>query len=376
MTSGQVYDVVVIGGGISGCSSALHLAKGGMSVALIERERLCRAASAANAGTLSIQIKRASLVSYSMRSWQMWRDAPNWLGREVGFVHQGGLTVAFNDDEADMLKERMGERRDAGAPIEFLDGARARAMEPGLTEHVKLASYCEMDAFANSLLTGIAFRTAMVKEGVQIMEDAPVSGIDRESGGFAVRTPAGVVRGRRVVLAGGAWLGRMFAWLGLDVLVEYAPHMVSVTERAPVLMRTVIGIATGLLTIKQKKDGTIVIGGGWDGIGDPDRGGVGIIPENFVGNLRLAHFTIPALSKVRIMRSWVGLEPNSADFMPILGPVPGVDGAFAIGCIRGGYTNGPFFGKLLAQAVLGQEPDMPLFDPGRYVRNRPAQIAG
>ena len=63
------FDVVVVGGGISGCTTALPLARGGMRVAVLEAGSLCRAASNANSGTLSMQIKRAALVPYSMRSW-------------------------------------------------------------------------------------------------------------------------------------------------------------------------------------------------------------------------------------------------------------------------------------------------------------------
>ena len=362
-----VFDAVVVGGGISGCTTALHLARGGMRVAVLEAGSLCRAASNANSGTLSMQIKRAALVPYSMRSWELWKTARQWLGRDVGFTVQGGLTLAFDDDEAEMLETRMSARRDAGAPIELIGLERAREIEPGLSGHARLIAYCPMDAFSDALVIGHAYRAALAADGVAIREASPVSGIERDGDGFTVATGEGVVRTRRVVLAGGVWLGRMLAWFGHDGPVVCGVDMVSVTESMGPVMRTVIGVASGLLTLKQKANGTVLIGGGWKGIGDIDRGGVEVIPANLIGNLRLAHYTIPGLAEARVVRTWLGLDANMADFMPLVGPVPGAEGAFVIGCIRGGYTIGPYMGWLLAERILGREPEMPLFDMSRFV---------
>lgn len=366
------FDAVVVGGGISGCTTALHLARGGMRVAVLEAGSLCRAASNANAGTLSMQIKRAALVPYSLRSWELWKTARQWLGRDVGFTHQGGLTLAFDDDEAQMLETRMGARRDAGAPIELIGIERAREIEPSLSGYARLVAYCPMDAFSNTLVIGYAYRAALAAEGVAIREASPVSGIERDGDGFAVATSGGVVRTRRVVLAGGVWLGRMLAWFGHDIDVECGVDMVSVTESMRPILRTVISVASGLLSLKQKANGTVLIGGGWKGIGNIDRGGVEIIPANLIGNLRLAHYTIPWLAEARVVRTWLGLDANTPDFMPLVGPVPGAKGAFVIGCIRGGYTIGPYMGWLLAERILGREPEMPLFDMSRFVSDRPS----
>lgn len=361
------FDAVVVGGGISGCTTALHLARGGMRVAVLEAGSLCRGASNANAGTLSMQIKQAALVPYSMRSWELWKTAPEWLGHDVGFTVPGGLSLAFDDDEAEMLETRMIERRDAGAPIEFIGLERAQQIEPGLSGHARLITYCHIDAYSDTLVIGHAYRAALAADGVAIHEASPVVGISRDGDGFAIAIGGSIVGARRVVLAGGAWLGRMLAWFGHDVHVECGVDMVSVTESMPPVMRTIIGAASGLLSIKQKANGTVVIGGGWKGIGDIDVGGVEVIPGNLIGNLRLAHYTIPGLSKARVIRTWLGTDANMPDFMPIVGPLPGAEGAFVIGCIRGGYTIGPYMGWLLAERILGREPEMPLFDMSRYV---------
>jgi sarcosine oxidase subunit beta len=97
------------------------------------------------------------------------------------------------------------------------------------------------------------------------------------------------------------------------------------------------------------------------------------IPQNLIGNLQLAQHVIPALAKARIVRIWLGLEAETADAMPMLGKLPGQQ-AWVIGCVHSGYTSGPFMGKLLAQALLGEEPELPLFDPARLLATARAPV--
>ncbi len=381
-----MHDVAIIGGGIMGCTTALHLARGGMKVVLVERRGLCMEASGVNAGTLSIQIKRKELTVYSMRGWELWKTAADWLGRDMGFRQKGGLTLAFTDEEAELLEIKMTERRDAGAPIEFIDAKRVREIEPGLSDHPKLVSYCAMDGYAQSNEIGRAYHAALIEAGVDIHEGETVSGLHRDGGGFSVVTSGETVKAGRLVLAAGAWLGRMAHLLGVDLPVEFRVNQVSVTERMPPVVRSIIGVASdplstkggasigtsqvGTLTLKQSEVGTVMIGGGWQGIADLDSRYTEVIPGNLIGNLRQAHFAIPALAGTRVVRTWLGIEGHVPDFMPIVGSLPEIDNGFVIGCVRGGFTMGPFMGRLLAQRILGSEPEMPLFEASRFAASQ------
>ena len=82
-------------------------------------------------------------------------------------------------------------------------------------------------------------------------------------------------------------------------------------------------------------------------------------------NLQLAKFAAPKLAKVRIVRSWTGFEANVPDFYPLAGKLGKRDNAFILGCVRGGYTIGPYISSLMGDYILGKEPEMPLFDPSR-----------
>ncbi len=361
----EIFDAVVVGGGVMGCATALGLARGGMRVAVVERRALGTGASGVNAGTLSLQIKRSALVPYALKGLDRWRSTVERLGFDVHYRRTGGLTCAFTDAEAEALTTRMAERKAAGVPLEIVGPARVRELEPGLTPKVKLASWCAEDGYAHSTVTGRAYRTALVKAGVTVIEGEPVEGIER-AGSFTVVTPRTTLCGRRLVLAGGAWLKPLAKLIGVDLPIGVRINTVSVTARMPVAIRTIVGHAFGLLTLKQSDNGTMLVGGGWQGRGNAEQGWSAVDPDTLVGNLRLAQFAVPALAHAQVVRTWLGFEANVPDMMPLAGALPGIADAFVIGCVRGGYTIGPYMGELLSQLILGREPEMPLFSPGRF----------
>ena len=369
-----LHDLVVVGGGIHGCTAALFAARGGMSVALIERGALCREASGVNAGTLTMQMTRVALIPYALKAHAMWADAPNWLGHNVGVVVCDGLSLAFTEREAELLSFRAGKRREAGAPITLIGAAAAKRVEPGLGEGVILAGHCKVDGFANAYLTGLAYRAALLEAGVSLHEHSTATGIDRDAGGFTVLTAQGPIRGRRLVIAGGVWIEPMMNWLGIPLPIKVLVNQLAVTERQRPVMRTVVGIANGLLSLKQYPHGTTVIGGGWQGVGDRERGGVALLPERLIGNIRLAAHAIPALKEARLARAWAGLEAETADALPAVGPIPGVPDAYVCGSVHSGYTSGPYLAKLLADVILGRQPALPLFPIDRLLP-QPARAA-
>ena len=101
-----------------------------------------------NAGTLSLQNKRVGLIPYALRSLNLWETMAERSGVDVGYRRIGGLSIAFTEEEAEAMRTHMEEKRQAGAPIEFVDAARE--LEPSLSSHVVMASFCPFDGFANS----------------------------------------------------------------------------------------------------------------------------------------------------------------------------------------------------------------------------------
>jgi glycine/D-amino acid oxidase-like deaminating enzyme len=359
MTAG--YDIAVIGGGIMGCATALRMAEGDMRAIVLDQGDLGQGASGSNAGTLSLQIKRVKLMPYALKGHHEWEA----MGESVGFRKTGGYTLAFTERESELLHERQTLKAEAGAPIEFVSNNQIRNAEPNLTQKVISASYCAEDGYANSSLTGQYYRGRLRDQGIPYRERCPVTAIAQDGAGFALNTPQGVITASRILMATGAWLKPTAAMLGVDLPVNARINTVSVTERLAPLTSTVIGHATGLLTMKQKTNGTVLIGGGWQGRGTPQEGRGEVTASSVQPNLALAQFALPALANARVMRSWTGFEANVPDFYPLAGALPGMEGAFVLGCVRGGYTIGPYISKLMGDFILDREPELPLFDPGR-----------
>jgi sarcosine oxidase, subunit beta len=367
MATSATFDVAVIGGGVMGSGTALHLARGGMRVVLIERGRLCRQASGANAGGMTMQDKLPALTPYFLRARELWETSAEWLGGDAGYRQTGGFMLAFREAEVALLEDRLDERQAAGMPIEMVGPKRARDFEPGLSDHVVRATYCPLDGYGNATRAGVLYHSALESAGVDIREETEVTGIEGGAGTYEVRCATGVVAARRLVLATGVWLRPMARWLGLEFPILCDVKQMVVSERLPRILKTVIRTANQRLSVKQVANGTVLFGGGWPAIGDLAQGGVEIIPASVVGNIRVALHAIPALAQARLVRAWIGLETYVADRMPVVGPLPGMDDAFIIGGINGGYTLSPYITRLLAQRILGHEPERPLFDPARLL---------
>lgn len=352
----MIYDIAIIGGGIMGCGAALRLKEGGMEPIVLDQGDIGQGASGVNAGTLSMQIKRVKLMPYAIKGHHMWEQ----MGEAVGYHKTGGVTLAFNDREAELLYERMTMKRDAGANIEFINPDQVAEKEPHIAQKIVAASYCPDDGYANSSLSGQYYRTRLIESGIDFQENFKVSDINE---GFEIISNEKLIKAKRLLLACGGWMKNVAAMLGHDLPINARVNTVSVTERMPRLMNGVIGHATGLLTMKQKENGTVLIGGGWQGTGKPEEGRGVVNPDTLLPNLQLAAFAVPALKQARIVRSWTGFEANVPDFYPLAGALR--NNLYALGCVRGGYTIGPYISQLMGDYILGRDPEMPLFDPNR-----------
>ena len=357
------FDAVVVGGGVMGAAAAVRLAEGGMRVALCEARQLGTGASGVNAGTLSMQTKRVPLIQYAARGYELWKRA----GKAVGFKETGSLTLAYSESEADGLIRRMTARRNAGAPIELITPAAARALEPRLRDDLVAASYCAADGYANASLTGAYYRGLLRAAGADVRELTPVLKIAPEGSGVSVHTPAGELRAQRALLATGAWAKRMAEEMERPLPIRLRVTTVSVTGRIAPLIRAVIAHASGMLTLKQSDSGTVVIGGAWQGRGGPESWHGDIDPETLIANLRLAQYVLPDLAAARLVRAWTGFEAQTPDSVPLAGLLPGTGNVFVLCCVRSGYTIGPYIGGLMGDLMLGREPELPLFDPARFL---------
>jgi glycine/D-amino acid oxidase-like deaminating enzyme len=380
MSSSRPFDAAVIGGGVIGCATALNLARGGMRVVLFERDGLCRAASGRNAGTLTMLYTRASLIPYALRGREMWRDADQWLGRDAGFQHRHGMELAFSERVAEELAGQHRLRAEAGAPIEMIGGNRAREIEPALSEEIVGAAYSEVDGYAKSYGIGVLFHAALREAGVTVRDGTPVLGIEPGQGGHVVRWASGETPARLVVMTSNVWIGKMAAWFGVRLPIAIRVNQGTISERLRPLFKSILRVPNEL-SLKQFEDGTVLMGGGrgehW--VEDPDLGEVQqditIVKSKMAGAAHCAQRVVPALRQGRVVRTWTGYEGFAPDNQPLIGPMPGVEGVYVAAALRSGFTIGPFAGRLLADQLLGREPEMPIFppafDPARVIGMEP-----
>jgi sarcosine oxidase subunit beta len=362
-------DVVVVGAGIQGLTTALSLARAGREVAILERGDPFREASGVNAGSLAVQNKRLPLVPFAREALSQWRRDQDELG-DLGFVPAGGLRVAESAEDVARLRASAAEQSALGLPLEWLEGATLPARAPWLGDGVRAATFCPEDGFASPLLAGRLILEAVAKAGASVWPHTDVVDAAADGARLRLQTSRGPIRCGTLVIAAGVWTGELARMLGVALPVGLDTNMLTVTEPAGFVMDRIVTHVRGILTLKQYPNGTCMIGGGWQGHGDVATRAKGLDYESLLHNVRVASAVVPGLARLQIVRSWAGLEGATPDLLPLLGRLPGHGQVFVSACARGGFTLGPVLGRLLAELILHREASMDVdaFDPGRFAR--------
>ena len=361
-------DVAIIGGGVNGSSTGLELAKNGLNVTIIDKNFICRGASGVNAGTLTMHMTRAQLIPYAKKGWELWMNTSHWLSKDIDVEKKNGLCLAFTEDEEKLLIERSEVRKKYGADIKIISRKQAQRVDPNINPNIKCAAFCEMDGYVSANQTGYAYSKALKENKVKILENYNVSEITLNNDKYVIVFENGEkLIASKLILATGVHLGKILKLLNININIKCLPQQLIVSERMPRIMDTVITVANGKLSLKQFKNGTVLIGGGWPGVGNVEDNYTETKPENLIGNMMLACHAIPKLKNSRVARVWLGLEAETDDAMPIIGEIPNFNNAYVIGSIHSGYTSGPYMGKLLAEKILGKDVDLSLFDIRRFL---------
>ena len=363
-----MIDAIVVGGGIAGCSTAYYLAADGVDVLLLEQHELNTLASGANTGSLHAQIPHeafvehgkswacrlaAALLPFCLESLRLWSRAATEFGADLEVAQVGGLIVAAGDEELRQIEAKARIERAAGLEIQLLDRAALRRLAPYINDCMLGGAFCPVEGKANPLVAATAFADAAEAHGARIMSGYKVTGISREGSGYAVHTTQGDHFAGRVINAGGVDAGRIAAFLGARFRIEAYPIQAMVTEPVVPLVRHLVYSASDPLTLKQTRHGTVLIGGGWPShIDRLGRAQVSI--ESLTRNLAVALDVVPSLAPVSIVRSWAAISNGTADWLPILGEVPGQPGFF-MNVVPMGFTGGPAGGRIVASLVQGRE---------------------
>ncbi|WGF90331.1 NAD(P)/FAD-dependent oxidoreductase [Marinivivus vitaminiproducens] len=372
----NAHDIVIAGGGLHGLSAAYFLAKRGMRVVLLEKDRFGHHASGRNAGGVRRLGRNLAEIPLSLASLDLWQRLPELIGTDGGFRASSQVRVAETEADLAALEARVALMRQHGYAHEELIGPdELYRLMPALAPGCPGGIITRGDGFADPLATSLGFARAARRAGAELVEGATVVAIESGGGGWRVTTAQGeTYQAPHVLNAAGAWGDRIAAMTGDAVPLRFAAYMMTITTALPAFLTPVALTTSRPLSFKQLASGAALIGGGYEGTGDRDTGEVRCDPAGIAANVATALDLFPVLKEATIVRSWCGLEGVLDDQLPVLGASPIADGVFhAFGFSGHGFQLGPGTGAMLAELIATGATD---FDLSPFRADRFTKPAG
>ncbi len=349
-------DVVIIGGGVSGLSSAYFLAKAGKDVVVVEKGTVGSEASGRSGGMISERVGESPLVPLAVESLNIWAGLDDELGYPTEFTHHGRLQVAVTEEQMDEVFSERDAAFAHGINVDQLDPSEMRDMIPGLSEKALVGVFFPNGGHANPQRTVQAFAWALQDMKGRLYQNTAVTGMKVADGRVSsVETSAGTIEAETVVAAAGpqtALLAEM-----VDVHVPAAPARVEMLATAPLEPLFKIALVGNGLYGRQAARGNLLFGGGpheWADVGlttDPDKPNTPLI-RNIAR--RLAEL-LPGAADVPVIRSWAGVVEQCPDYLPIIDFLDSPSNYVVVTASAHGFGLAPATGKAASDLVLHGE---------------------
>ncbi len=372
-------DIVVIGGGVIGCSTAYNLASlGAKNVVLLERKAVCSGGTAKSCAICRTHYSIEPNRVHAVESLKIFEDFNAVVGgaAQAGFHRTGYLILGPEPHRAPML-EVFKAQNELGIDTAVLTAAEARRIHPLLRfDDVEVIGYDTRAGYCDPHLTTTSYVDRARELGVRVRTDTPVIGLTAKGDLWQVRTPGGVIETPCVVLIAGPWTNALAGMLGLTFPYEVSRHKVitlQISQPYDLDWPTVKDLTTPTKVYFRPETGGVVLVGTGDH-GDPiedadtlsdDQVDLAHV-ERIAGHI--AH-RMPAFEHSRYTAGWTGPYDITPDWNPIIGAVPGHAGLYvATGFSGHGFKMAPTVGEALAQTILGQPVRVPIdaYRPGRF----------
>jgi dimethylglycine dehydrogenase len=369
--------VVVIGGGITGCSILYHLTKLGWSdIVLLERSELTSGATwhaAANIHGLHDNTNISKLQYYTLR---LYDELEQETGQSCGIHRVGSIYLACTDDRMHQLRIQHSKARYFGVTFDELSMADVKEMNPLIDLTGVKGAMFEADAghvdpsgVTHAYAKGARMRGAEIYRSTPVLETNP-----RADGSWEVVTPNGTIEADHVVNAAGLWGREVGRLAGIDLPLMTMEHQYFVTEEIPELAalgREIPAVAdrdmeyymrqegTGLLCGAYEKDGRF-----WAENGTPLDFGHDLLPDDLdriSDNVMRACERMPCLATAGVKRVINGPMIWTPDASALVGPVPELKNYYCCNGVIPGFSQSGGLGLAIAQWIIEGEPELDLF---------------
>ena len=364
-------DIVIVGGGIAGMTTAYYLAKSGVPSVVVERDAIGSHASGFAYGGLSplsgsgIPGPQAEIAMDGMRLHrELSKSLLEETGIDVDFRMRSSLALAFTEADVQRLRAALPwQQKQPDYSVRWLDAAEARRVEPRIADETLGATLTEGGGAVEPYRLVLALTRAAESLGVRVRHGR-VIGLRREGGRVT-----GVVLEREVlscaaaVLALGPWSADISEWIGVPLRVR--PLKGQILRLQAPGPPVVCSVGWGHNYATTKTDGLLWAGTTEEEAGFDEESTHAARDEIGAALIKM----LPAMADAQVAQQTACLRPVSSDGLLVLGGVPGLDHVYvATGGARKGILYGPAMGQAIADLVLGRAPRVALdaFAPGRF----------
>jgi sarcosine oxidase, subunit beta len=368
-------EVVVIGGGVMGASTAFHLAEAGVErVVLLEADQLACGSTSKSAGGVRLQFSDEVNIALALRSLDALERFGTRPGADIG-LHQVGYLFLLTDP-ADVVdfERNVALQQSMGVPSRMISAAEAKVLSPmANVDDVLAASFCPRDGHCDPSSVVLGYANGARELGARVFTGSAVTGIDVNAGDItAVHTTRGTIRTGVVVNTAGAWSPQIAAMVGVDLPVTPVRRPIWFTEpmpNRPTALPMTIDFTTGFY-FHAEGPGILF------GMADPDQEpgfDVPLADQWLERTGEVAAHRAPALLDVGIAGGWTGFYETTPDHNALLGESRSVSRfLYATGFSGHGFLQGPAVGEVMRDLILDQPPvvDISGYDVDRFAHGR------
>ncbi len=376
------FDVIIIGGGINGCSTALQLARRGVRVAVVEKDNIGDGPTGRSSAIIRQHYSNELTARMAHYSLGVFQDFEQQVGGESGFRKTGFVAIASAGDR-DGLAANVELQRGVGINTELLSAEALREIMPGMeTADLVAAAWEEDSGYADPYLTVNAYAAAAKRAGARLMTNTAVTGIHQRGGKVTgVSTTAGDLSAPVVVNCAGPWAARVARMAGLEIPLSACRIQVSFFRR-PSGEEAVHPVVVDFInaTYFRNETGNLTL----VGLVDPEEANAIVNPDKYdesvdtdfildTGERLIKRY--PAMERSDSAGGYAALYDITPDWHPIVDEsAPGSGFFLCCGSSGHGFKLGPATGLMVADRVMGAAN--PLFDPalfrlGRFAAGEP-----